>query len=115
MVVIGVLSSCETFATNSCRRCSDFSSESAMVLKALARSTISSPQLFGTSTRVSRRAAAEAAGGLRDLVERLHLLVRQERRRGHRQHEHDDRAVENSDELRCMKSVICDMSEEMIT
>ena len=39
-------------------------------------------------------AAAEAAGSLRDLVERLHLLVRQERRRGHRQHEHDDRAVE---------------------
>ena len=53
IVVIGVFSSWETLATNSLRFCSAWARESAMALKAMASSPISSSRLAYSVTRVS--------------------------------------------------------------
>ena len=63
IVVIGVLSSCDTFAINTRRFVSDCSSESAMELKASVSSPISSVLSVGStrtfsSPRPKRRAAS---------------------------------------------------------
>ena len=71
MVVMGVLSSWETLATNSLRRASDLARASAMLLKASASSPTSSLRL-PTSTRVSNSPRpnfrAASAMSLRGLV-----------------------------------------------
>ena len=53
MVVMGVFSSWETLATNSLRFCSAWARESAMALKAMASSPISSLRLVYSVIRVS--------------------------------------------------------------
>ena len=75
IVVIGVLSSCDTFAINSRRFVSDCSSESAMELKASVSSPISSVLSVSTRTFSSPRPKRRAASAMsrRGLAKYLEL------------------------------------------